>query len=236
MSFTIDFRPRQDGLPYDPATFGGSVDLVRVYSDAARTVQVQVTGPAVRISAGLYRFTLEDLPDGTYYTSITWTQRAGATPYTDSNDRITLPVPDPLIARLRRMTAEPDRDGDYGDGDLARVLDDNTDALGRVDVFAAAADVWEEKAAALAQRESTARSLSSVTTGDQSVVYAASTISAAGLAADQARRFRSRTSVRTVRLQSPGSRPHLLRPEQADAGLGHAYSPEALELLGVEDY
>lgn len=229
MSFTIDFRPRKDGLPYDPATFGGSVDLVRVYPTVERTGSpIATAGPATRLSAGLYRFTLPNLPDGTYHTSITWTEAAGDTPYTDSNDRFTLPVPDPLIARLRRLTNEPDPLGTYSDADMARYLDENTDLQGRVDVFAAAADVWDEKSAAGAEAGST---VSLKVTGDQTVAYAGSKDSPASMA----RRMRARSGVRTTRLVSPGARPYLLRPEQVDAGLGHAYGEEALHFAGLDD-
>lgn len=229
MSFTIDFRPRKDGLPYDPSTFGGSVDLVRVYDNVGREGSpIATAGPATRISAGLYRFTLANLPDGTYHTSITWTEAAGDTPYTDSNDRFTLPVPDPLIARLRRLTHEPDPLGTYSDADLARYLDENTDAEGRVDVFAAAADVWDEKSA---EETSAGPSVSLKVTGDQTVAFAQNSESAAGMA----RRMRARSGARTVRLVSPGARPYLLRPEQVDAGLGHAYGPEAAHFAGLDD-
>lgn len=236
MSFSVDFRPRKDGQPYDPATFGGSVDLLRVYNDAARqTLATPAVGPAVRILSGLYRFTVPNLPDGTYYTSITWTESAGAVPFTDLNDRFTLPVPDPVIARLRRLIAEPTSDT-YTDGDLSRTLDENTSLGNRVDVYAAAADIWEEKAAALAGAAADNRSVSSISTGDQRIVYSVALpgTQAVDFANKQARYYRSKSSARTVRLVAPGVNPRLMRPEQYDAGIGHL-GAEALYLAGVED-
>lgn len=224
MTFSLDFRPRKDGLPYDPQSYGGSVDLVRVYPTPERTgVPLQTAGPAVRVEAGLYRFTLEDLPDGTYYTLITWTQAAGATPYTDANDRFTLPVPDPILARLRRLVAEP-TDVTYTDNDLARYVDENTDAQGRVDIFGAAADIWEEKAAAMVAAAGTAPTPTTVKTGDQTVSYSDGG-SPAEHAFGQARFFRAKSVIKSRRVVSPGGR-RRGRPEQMDAGWGHAYPSE----------
>lgn len=219
MTFSVDFRPRRDGQPYDPASFGGSVDNLAVYDAPARAgVPITTAGPAQRVEFGLYRFTVNDLPDGTYYTVITWREAAGATPYADRNDQFRLPVPDPSIARLRRLIAEPTQD-DYTDSDLVRVLDANTwtdfdTALTHVDVYAAAADVWDEKAA-VAQAGSGAV-VTSVRSGDQAITYSDST---ATHAARMARQMRSRSIARSTDL---GRRRRIInREQQIDAGLGH---------------
>lgn len=243
MTTTVTFRPRRDGQPYDPVTYGGAVTLCRVYADPARTAKVAEAGPADRVAFGLYRFTLPNLADGTYYTTIVYTERAGDPPTADDNDRFTLPVADPLIRRLRGLVAEPTQDR-YTDNDLVGYLDANTTVDGQVDLYAAAADVWEEKAAAesaaAAARDAGQGRVASVSTGDQSVTYAAagtSQVYGATTAASMARAMRARSMAKTVRVTSPGAYPWRLRPEQVDAGIGHAlgYAPEAADLAGLYD-
>jgi len=76
---------------------------------------------------------------------------------------MTMPTPSTsLIAQLRRMTAEPIGSDTYGNSDLSQVLAryplpdadaravDDVGWLGAWDINQAAADVWEEKAAATA--------------------------------------------------------------------------------------
>lgn len=202
MTFSLDYRPRRDGQPYDPAAFGGGVDRVEVYPTDARTgVPLTTAGPATRLEAGVYRFTLPDLADGIYYTVVYWREAAGAVETVDRNDRFTLPVPDPTIARLRRLTGEPGLER-YTDDDLVRILDENT-VDGRLDLMGAAADVWEEKAAT-AVTGAGGRQVQSVTTGDQSVTYSGQ--DGVGYATERARYFRARSRGRTVRVTSPRAR------------------------------
>lgn len=223
MTFSVDYRPRRDGLPYDPATFGGGVEFLRVYTSAARTgVPITSAGPAVRISDGLYRFTVADLPDGEYFTIITWRESALATPYDDRNDRFLLPVPDPTINRLRALIAEPTQDR-YTDADLVRFLDArtyvNTSTNPRttvVDVYAAAADVWDEKGATA---QAAGQVVQSVRSGDQAITYADNS---ATHAATMSRLCRSRAMARSVHMSNPAGE-YVERSEQIDAGLGHAY-------------
>lgn len=218
MSFAVDFRPRKNGLPYDPVTYGGAVQQLRAYTTTARTgVPVATVNGAAKISSGLYRFTVPALPDGRYYLAIVWTEAAGDLPYEDRNDSVTLPIVDPDLRRLRRLVDEPNPDGDYSDGDLAALLDLYALTSGRPDLNAAAAHVWDEKAA-LASASTTTGRISSVSTGDQSISYAAGSTPGEH-AAKQARYFRARASIRSVRVFSSRA-PYLRerRREQVDAG------------------
>lgn len=206
MTFSLDFRPRRNGLPYDPVEFGGSVDQLRVYTTPDRTgVPLVTVNGSTRIEPGLYRFEVPTLADGRYFLVIVWTEKAGDTPYEDRNDSITLPIVDPDVRRLRRLIDEPDPDaaGGYSDGDLAVLLSEYVLPSGRPDLHAAAAAVWEEKAA-VAAAAGGAGVVQSVSTGDQSVTYAAGK-TAAEHALGQARYHRARSHVRSVRVTSPRS-------------------------------
>ena len=61
-----------------------------------------------------------------------------------------MPVDAGQVARLRRLVAEPTADS-YSDADLADAIEHHPLDGGGFDLYAAAAEVWDEKAAVYAQ-------------------------------------------------------------------------------------
>ncbi len=125
------------------------------------------------------------------------------------------------IARVRRMTAEPDAEGTYDDDAIAGYIEAHPvrDAQGRepyerlddgrlsttinslwtetYDLAAAAADVWDEKASALTEETDTSVDGASITRS-QAYQHARS----------EARKYRGRSRPATIRL-APDARPAL---------------------------
>ena len=212
MTFSVTYRPTVVGEPYDPESNGGQVLLLQVFQTAARTgPPLTSAGPAVKVREFLYRFTLQDLPDGTYYLVTTWTQSGTVldrnSPVVDRTDVLRLPIRDPQLARLRGLIAEP-TDAAYSDSDLGLFLDDTTREDGRADIYLAASRVWEEKSAALAARAAllgTAAQVSEVRNGDVSTRFGdqGSDLNGAISAAEkQGRYFRARSRGKTISVQS----------------------------------
>lgn len=98
---TLDYQPILDGAPADPQPAGGAVNSLALYDSAARTGTPITVGPAVRVRAGVYRFTIDDqtTPAGRYYPRITWTPATAAPPVTDDPPYpLDLPVRGDLVA------------------------------------------------------------------------------------------------------------------------------------------
>lgn len=230
--FTVDFRPRLDGFPYEPLVYGGSVGALTIYADRARaTAPVATIATNVRAAPGVYRFDVPDLPDGTYYTRVSWRKDAGTAPY-EALDRFTLPILDPDIARVRRLTNEPNEDT-FTDSEIAARLDATRSLSGRADVNAVAADVWEEKAGLISHGPDGGAPgrVASVKTGDQQVNFDSSGILSSADMLAKARYFRSRSFVRSVPIAHDRrryARPFTERDEQYDVGLGHLYGDLSL--------
>jgi hypothetical protein len=104
----LDYTPALDGLPVDPSTLGGSVDTLKLYATATHTEPPTASvGAAVRVSAGLYRFTISDSLTGRFYPRVGWTPSVDDDPVTDDLPYVDLPVradlvlsPEDLAVRL----------------------------------------------------------------------------------------------------------------------------------------
>lgn len=78
-------------VPADPSGVT-SVDRLRLYSDAARTIEVANVSPGVQLDDVTWGFTLPTLADGTYFARTTVTY-ADSTTQDDIDDTVTLPLP-----------------------------------------------------------------------------------------------------------------------------------------------
>ncbi|MEU5978431.1 hypothetical protein [Streptomyces sp. NPDC047315] len=87
-----DYKPMYGGAFYDPAPAGGQVTSLSLYSDPGRTTLVTAAGPATRQRAGVYRFTLPDVPPGRYWATVLSTPSQGAQPVQDKSVRLDLPL------------------------------------------------------------------------------------------------------------------------------------------------
>lgn len=96
----LDYSPALDGASVDPddGVAGGSVDTLALYPVADRSGAPTATyGPAARISAGRYRFTVPDTVTGRYWPRVLWTEAAAAVQRTDDLPHIDLPIRDWLV-------------------------------------------------------------------------------------------------------------------------------------------
>ncbi|NGO67896.1 hypothetical protein [Streptomyces boncukensis] len=93
-----DHKPLWAGAQYDPAPAGGAVSHLDLYATPERDEPAAGSaGPAVRLRAGVYRFTLPILPPGRYWGSVTFTPSHGADPVTDASVRLDLPLGQGLV-------------------------------------------------------------------------------------------------------------------------------------------
>ncbi|MGW4086970.1 hypothetical protein ACWEGS_28460 [Streptomyces sp. NPDC004822] len=88
----FDYRPMYGGAHYDPEPAGGQVTSVSLYDSPDRTTTVAAAGPATRLRAGVYRFTLPDVPPGRYWATVSFTPSEGAQPVKDESVRLDLPL------------------------------------------------------------------------------------------------------------------------------------------------
>ncbi|SEE84270.1 hypothetical protein SAMN05216483_6748 [Streptomyces sp. 2131.1] len=88
----FDYRPMYGGAHYDPEPAGGQVTSVSLYDGPDRTTSVAAAGPATRLRAGVYRFTLPDVPPGRYWATVSFTPSEGAQPVKDESVRLDLPL------------------------------------------------------------------------------------------------------------------------------------------------
>jgi hypothetical protein len=80
------------GAHYDPEPAGGQVTSVSLYDGPDRTTFVAGAGPATRLRAGVYRFTLPDVPAGRYWATVSFTPSEGVQPVKDESVRLDLPL------------------------------------------------------------------------------------------------------------------------------------------------
>ncbi|WP_433860151.1 hypothetical protein [Streptomyces kronopolitis] len=103
-----DYRPVWAGAWCDPDPSGGQVSRIDLYATPDRSGAVVATsGPAVRLRATVYRFTLPDnLPDGRYWCAVTFIPGKDQTPATDRTVRADLPLGTALIASAEDIASE----------------------------------------------------------------------------------------------------------------------------------
>ncbi|MFE2181348.1 hypothetical protein [Streptomyces sp. NPDC059455] len=89
---TYDYRPMYGGARCDPEPAGGKVTSLTLFSGPDRTTYVAEAGPAARLRAGAYRFTLPDVPPGRYWTTVAFTPSEGAQPIKDESVHLDLPL------------------------------------------------------------------------------------------------------------------------------------------------
>lgn len=87
----LDYQPRVDGIPVDPAAAGGAVTTLALYGAADHTGTLVTVGPAVAVRPGVYRFTIDDTTTGPgrWWPRVTWTATGGGPALTED-------LPDPL--------------------------------------------------------------------------------------------------------------------------------------------
>lgn len=92
----LDYQTLVDGEPYDPVPVGGSVSSLKLYDDAARTDLAHTITAVAALSAGVYRFTVDDaaVPAGRYWARVTWTKVAAGPPVLDD---LLFPVDLPIV-------------------------------------------------------------------------------------------------------------------------------------------
>ncbi|MFE4575726.1 hypothetical protein [Streptomyces chartreusis] len=88
----FDYQPMYGGAHYDPEPAGGQVTSVSLYDGPDRTTFVAGAGPSARLRAGVYRFTLPDVPPGRYWATVSFTPSEGAQPVKDESVRLDLPL------------------------------------------------------------------------------------------------------------------------------------------------
>ncbi|MER6616270.1 hypothetical protein [Streptomyces xantholiticus] len=88
----FDYKPMYGGAHYDPEPAGGQVTNLSLYDGPDRITLVAGAGPATRLRAGAYRFTLPDVPPGRYWATVTFTPSEGAQPVKDQSVRLDLPL------------------------------------------------------------------------------------------------------------------------------------------------
>jgi hypothetical protein len=94
----IDYSPALEGVTGDPLLEGGEVILVRLYSspDYAGSYLGEA-GPAIEVSAGVYRFDIGDVQPGRYWPLVQWKRTEAGPYYTDKLDYIDLPTRPDLV-------------------------------------------------------------------------------------------------------------------------------------------
>lgn len=104
---TFTYRPLYGGAYYDPEPAGGLVDRITLYPNPDRTgIPTATVGPAVRAAPGRYIFTLPDVPDGRYWTTITFTPSQGAAPALDRTTYVDLPLDSGLVTSPESVADE----------------------------------------------------------------------------------------------------------------------------------
>jgi hypothetical protein len=101
VAVTVDFNPTLDGAPHDPADNGGNVSRLVLWSVPERSGSVMAdVSPAVKVSFGVYRFTLpEGMPPGRYWSTVTWQPDGDTEPIIDQIGHLDLPIrPDLLVS------------------------------------------------------------------------------------------------------------------------------------------
>lgn len=94
-----DYMPVYGGAAFDPGTSGGEVTRIDLYSSPERSGTPAATaGPAVRLRATAYRFTLPDLPDGRYWCTVTFVPGKDLPAVTDRTVKVDLPLGTGLLA------------------------------------------------------------------------------------------------------------------------------------------
>ncbi|MFM9634491.1 MULTISPECIES: hypothetical protein [Streptomyces] len=89
---TFDYKPMYGGAHYDPEPAGGQVASLSLYAGPDRTTFVAGAGPAARLRAGVYRFSLPDVPASRYWATVAFTPSEGAQPVKDESVRLDLPL------------------------------------------------------------------------------------------------------------------------------------------------
>ncbi|GHH22013.1 hypothetical protein [Streptomyces lanatus] len=102
----FDYRPMYGGAQYDPEPAGGQVTSVSLYDGPDRTTFVSGAGPATRLRAGVYRFTLPDVPPGRYWATVSFTPSEGAQPVKDESVRLDLPLGLGLVSSPEAVAKE----------------------------------------------------------------------------------------------------------------------------------
>ncbi|WP_181160455.1 hypothetical protein [Streptomyces solincola] len=100
-----DYRPVWAGAMRDPDTDGGQVSRIDLYATPERNGTVVATaGPAVRLRSTVYRFTLpENLPDGRYWCTVTFTPGKDQPATTDRTVRVDFPLGTGLLASAEQI-------------------------------------------------------------------------------------------------------------------------------------
>ncbi|MFB8026017.1 MULTISPECIES: hypothetical protein [unclassified Streptomyces] len=100
-----DYQPVWAGALYDPAPAGGQVSRIDLYDNPGRTGDIVATaGPAVRLRAQAYRFTLSgDLADGRYWCTVTVIPSEGQTPTIDRTVRVDFPLGTGLLVSAEQI-------------------------------------------------------------------------------------------------------------------------------------
>lgn len=100
-----DYRPVWAGALCDPDVDGGQVSRIDLYETPDRNGTVVATaGPAARLRATVYRFTIPDnLPDGRYWCTVTFTPARDQQPASDRTVRADLPLGTGLLASAEEI-------------------------------------------------------------------------------------------------------------------------------------
>lgn len=104
---TYTYRPLYGGAYYDPEPAGGLVDRITLYSTPDRSgIPAATVGPAVRTAPGRYVFTLPDVPDGRYWTTVSFTPAQGTPAAIDRTAYVDLPLDSGLVASPEAVADE----------------------------------------------------------------------------------------------------------------------------------
>lgn len=99
-----DYTPVYGGAAIDPDANGGEVTRIDLYGSPERSGTPATTaGPAVRLRATAYRFTLPDLADGRYWCTVTFTPAKGMQPVTDRTVKVDFPLGTGLLASAEQI-------------------------------------------------------------------------------------------------------------------------------------
>lgn len=135
MPSTVEYQPVLDGVPYDPEPSGGEVTELALYASRAYSGSPLTYGPAVRVAAGRYQFTVPDsVTAGRYWPRITWTSEDGGG---DLVDALTAPLDLPI---RDDMVISPEDLAKKLGITLAELTEDQRDTLTEV-IFDAQAEI-----------------------------------------------------------------------------------------------
>lgn len=99
-----DYMPVYGGSAFDPGPSGGEVSRIDLYGSPERSGTPAATaGPAVRLSATAYRFTLPDMPDGRYWCTVTFAPGKDIPPVTDRTVKVDFPLGTGLLASAEQI-------------------------------------------------------------------------------------------------------------------------------------